>query len=137
MPHRKGAMLVPTTGSWCIAMISGFVRMSTISVETAESCGVQDTSVRSGVEWGWDADVRSDEERGPEERPSGPVRFVLFVREVAVPPGSHISLPTLSEENQTSTLQAGLSAISAIHRSTRSHSRYPCHSAHRNSLPAK
>ena len=40
MPHRKGAMLVPTTASWWIAMISGFVRMSTISVDTADNCSV-------------------------------------------------------------------------------------------------
>lgn len=30
MPHRKGAILVPTTGSWCIAIISGFVRISRV-----------------------------------------------------------------------------------------------------------
>ena len=50
MPHRKGAMLVPTTGSWWIAMISGFVRISTISVEIADSCVVQSSSV--GVQCG-------------------------------------------------------------------------------------
>ena len=45
MPHRKGAMLVPTTGSWWIAMISGFVSISTISVDMAESCGMRHASV--------------------------------------------------------------------------------------------
>ena len=28
IPHRKGEILVPTTGSWLIAIISGLVRIS-------------------------------------------------------------------------------------------------------------
>ena len=88
MPQRKGEMLSPCTGSWLIAMISRFVRMSTVAWSTADSCnGTLSLGRCSKAREMW-AYVGADEERRLHERPGGEVRLGFFVREPAVATGS-------------------------------------------------